>query len=114
MVCSRSRRFFDGVLGCAIHHRNNAPEAQHTREVNTYGQPAALAVVFAGYVIGWWKELAGGALAIVGTFAFFALLAAKSKTPPEPAAVWFAAPGILYLLAFQYNERRNKRLARQS
>jgi hypothetical protein len=81
--------------------------------MNTHGQAAALAMVFAGYVLGWWKEFAGGVLAILGTFAFYAIVAVTSHAPPAPEAVWFAAPGIMYLLSYFYDERRNERLTRQ-
>ena len=80
--------------------------------VNTYSQAIALAVVFAGYVLGWWKEYAGGALAILGTFAFFAIVIVTSYVPPDPAAVWFAAPGVLYLLSHFYGEQPANRLTR--
>lgn len=80
--------------------------------MNTAGQGVALAVVFAGYVLGWWKEYAGGALAILGMFAFFAIVIVTSHAPPDPAAVWFAAPGALSLFSHFYSEQRANRLTR--
>ena len=77
---------------------------------NTHGQAAALAIVFAGYILGWWKEFAGGVLAIVGTLAFFAVIVATDAMPPEAGMVWFAAPGILYLLASFYSDKRSEQV----
>ena len=73
-------------------------------------QGVALAVVFAGYAIGWRKEFLGGVIAIVGTVAFFAVQLTTIGTPPELAAVWFAAPGVLYLLA-SHEEKVSRRAA---
>jgi hypothetical protein len=78
--------------------------------VSHFGQAVSLAVVFAGYAIGFRNELAGGAVAIVGTLAFFAVVLATSGQIPGLAAVLFAIPGVLYLLAWHYDERRRLRL----
>ena len=64
-------------------------------------QGAALAVVFAAYAIGWRWELAGGALAVLGTLAFFAVNAFVVGRVPALGALWFAAPGLLYLEAWR-------------
>jgi hypothetical protein len=77
---------------------------------STLGQGASLAVVFAGYVIGLRKELAGGIAAIVGTAAFFAVVLTTTEKVPGLAALMFAVPGVLYLLAWLYDERRRLRL----
>jgi hypothetical protein len=69
--------------------------------VDTYYQAASLAIVFAGYLIGWWKEPTGGVIAILGTMSFFAVHALTLGMLPGLAAAWFAAPGVLYLLAWQ-------------
>lgn len=69
-------------------------------------QAAALAVVFAGYALGWRSELAGGVITILGTVAFFAASVFTVGVLPPPEAVWFAAPGILYLLAWRFGDRR--------
>ena len=74
------------------------------------GQAASLAVVFAGYAIGWRKELAGGIAAIVGTLAFFVVVLTTTGKLPGAAALLFAIPGVLYLLAWHYEERRQLRL----
>jgi hypothetical protein len=68
-----------------------------------YYQGAALAIVFAGYAIGWRSELFGGILAIAGTVAFFAayVFVVGSSPPPGIAAAWFAVPGVLYLEAWR-------------
>jgi hypothetical protein len=68
-------------------------------------QAVALAVVFAGYALGWRKELAGGVLVVIGTMAFFAVHYLTSMGPADPSAAWFAAPGVLYLLAWKYGGR---------
>ena len=48
---------------------------------SAYYQAAALAFVFAGYALGWRKELAGGVLAIFGTIAFFGRPCAHVRSP---------------------------------
>ena len=77
---------------------------------STIGQTASLAVVFAGYVIGYRRELAGGVAAIIGTLAFFAVVLTTTEEVPGLAAMLFAVPGVLYLLAWHYDERRLFRL----
>jgi len=67
-------------------------------------QAVALAVVFAGYAIGWRKELVGGVIAILGTVLFFAVNLMTIDSLPSVEAAWFAAPGVLYLLAW-YGEK---------
>jgi hypothetical protein len=47
--------------------------------INTYGQAASLAIVFAGYAIGWRRKLAGRFAAIIGTLAFFAAFIRGSR-----------------------------------
>ena len=68
--------------------------------VSTYYQAAALAIVFAGYAIGWRTELAGGLIAILGTLAFYAVHIQTLGNLPNIAVAWFAAPGILFLAAW--------------
>jgi hypothetical protein len=68
-------------------------------------QGAALALVFAGYALGWRQELAGGVLTIVGTVAFFAVNLLTLEVLPDLGATWFAIPGVLYLLAWKTSER---------
>jgi hypothetical protein len=68
-------------------------------------QACALAVVFAGYGIGWQSELAGGLLTLLGTAAFFAVHVLTLAMLPSPAAGWLAAPGALYLLAWMLGYR---------
>jgi len=72
----------------------------------TIFQALALAVVFAGYAIGWRHEVVGGITAIVGTFAYMALVFGESFVPPSPAMMWFAVPGVLYLAAWYTDHRR--------
>lgn len=74
--------------------------------IRSYAQALVLAGVFAGYAIGWRHELIGAALAIAGTGLFFAVgYSEVGAMPPLPAA-WFAIPGVLYLLAWMFNDRR--------
>ena len=72
-----------------------------------YEQGAALAMVFGGYILGWWKEFAGGIVAIVGTITFFAVVTMTQQVAPPAAAVWFAAPGAFYLLASAYSQKQS-------
>jgi hypothetical protein len=74
--------------------------------LDAFYQAAALAFVFGGYVLGWRKELAGGVLAIFGTVAFFAVHVLTFEVLPGLGAALFAAPGILYVLAWKYNQER--------
>jgi hypothetical protein len=64
-------------------------------------QGAALAVVFASYVIGWRWELAGGLLALAGTAALFVVIKVSLGVPPQLGMALFAMPGLLYLEAWQ-------------
>ena len=70
-----------------------------------YFQAGALAVVFAGYIVGWWKEILGGALAVVGTMAFYAVCMSILDFPPLPEAAMLAAPGIFYMLAHRADKK---------
>jgi hypothetical protein len=69
--------------------------------VAAYLQAGALALVFAGYAWGWRNEPAGGVLALLGTAAFFAVPHLSMGYMPDLNAAWFAAPAVLYLLAWQ-------------
>ena len=59
--------------------------------LNMYGQAAALAIVFAGYAIGWRRELAGGIAVIAGVLAFFGVVLATDEVIPQLAMLLFAA-----------------------
>lgn len=76
--------------------------------IDLYVQGAVLAVVFAGYAIGWRKELVGGLVAILGTAALYGVLAVTEFVPRDMQMVWFAVPGALYLLARRYDRRADK------
>jgi hypothetical protein len=76
----------------------------------SYFQAAALALVFAGYGVGWRHELAGGVLSIVGTVALAVICTLMFAQPPSIALAWFAVPGVLYLLAW-HNERQTSPVA---
>ena len=67
----------------------------------TFAQAAALTLVFAGYIIGWRWELAGGLMALAGTLVFFYAVNAAILAVPGPGILLFALPGILFLLAWQ-------------
>jgi hypothetical protein len=69
-----------------------------------YLQAAGLAIVFAGYFAGWWNELLGGAIVLVGTAVYFAMCVLTLQGPPRPETIFFAVPGVCYLLA-RYFER---------
>jgi hypothetical protein len=79
------------------------PGAEHP-SVDAYYQAAALALVFAGYALGWRKEFAGGVLTIVGTIAFFAVQPITIDSMPGLEAAFFALPGVFYLLAWKYDD----------
>src|SRR4051812_21716655 len=67
--------------------------------LENYYQAVPLALIFAGYAVGWRKEIVGGMLAILGTIAFIAQYVAMFGLLPGTGAVWFAAPGFFYLFA---------------
>lgn len=72
----------------------------------SYPQAVVLAVVFAGYFVGWRHPLVGAALAIVGTAAFFVVgYVCVGMVPPLPAA-WLAIPGVLFLFAWAVGRRK--------
>jgi hypothetical protein len=73
-------------------------------------QAAALAIVFAGYLVGWRNELLGGVLSILGTIAFVLIVLAFVASGPSAAAAWFAAPGLLYILAWYSSSHRYEKL----
>ncbi len=76
-----------------------APEA--------FFQAGALAIVFAGYVIGWSKEMLGGALAVAGTVLFYVSHAVTFGSAPLPTAALLAVPGIFFMLARYSEEHRS-------
>jgi hypothetical protein len=74
-------------------------------DISIYGQAASLAIVFAGYAVGWRRELAGGIVVIVGMLAFFGVVLSTTATIPPLGVLLFAVPGVLYLLAWHNDER---------
>ena len=72
-------------------------------------QAATLAVVFAGYVMGWRIELVGGLMSIIGTLAFGAVCTLTFDQWFPISWAWFAAPGLCYLIAW-YVERKHFKL----
>lgn len=77
-----------------------------------YLQAAALAVIFAGYAVGWKHELAGGALVLLGVLGYIAVCLVDLTVVPSVALAWFAVPGLLYLMARRH-QRREAGLAGQ-
>ena len=75
-----------------------------TTPLGLYLQAAALAVVFAGYAVGWKRELAGAVLTGIGLVAFVVSTVADSMIMPTPATAWFAAPAALYALAHYFEQ----------
>ncbi|MCC6492703.1 MAG: hypothetical protein IT424_06760 [Pirellulales bacterium] len=71
----------------------------------TMGQAAALAVVFGGYALGWKHQLAGGLVVLIGLAVYFVVNLLDTQVFPGASAAWFAAPGVLYLLAW-YEDKR--------
>jgi hypothetical protein len=71
-------------------------------------QAVALAVVFAGYLVGWRNELVGGLLSVFGTIAFVAICAVTFGAPPAISSAWFAIPGVLFLVAWYYGRRHGQ------
>ena len=62
-----------------------------------YLQAATLFTVFAGYVVGWRKEMFGGFLAVAGTVALYALCLGTTGVAPPPQGLFLAAPGVFLL-----------------
>lgn len=79
--------------------------------LENYYQAVPLAVIFAGYAVGWRKEILGGLLAIAGTVAFIAQYVTMFGTLPGTGAVWFAAPGLFYLIAHYLDGRHGEQLS---
>ncbi len=76
--------------------------------LQSYNQALVLAVVFASYAIGWRQELVGAILALAGTAIFFAVGYAGANLLPPLPAIWLAAPGVLYLLAWVCKDRPHR------
>ena len=79
---------------------------------NNYVQAAFLGIVFLGYAIGWRRELLGGALTLVGTCGFIAFNQALMGAPLL-GSIWFAAPGVFYLIAHYLDEPHNQQWSGQ-
>jgi hypothetical protein len=104
----RSARFSGAILcvawlGFAI--AELARSDFRTLSIDSSYQAAALAIVFFGYLAGWREELLGGLFSIFGTAAYFLIVVLTSNVSPGIEAAWFAAPGVLYLLAWQCSRR---------
>jgi hypothetical protein len=79
----------------------------------TLYQGFMLAVAFAGYVIGWRHELAGGVVAILGTIAFFVVNYLTIGVLPGIGAAIFAVPGVFYLVAWNLERTSGPHIAGQ-
>ena len=84
------------ILFVTEYSRQGAPSS------DTYLQAVALAVVFAGYLVGVWNELVGGVMAVLGTIAFVAVCLMITGLPLRLDLFLFAAPGVCYLLAHHF------------
>jgi len=71
--------------------------------VENYLQFVPLAIVFAGYAIGWRKELLGGITVLFGTLASIWLDIRILDAAPLVGMLCFAAPGVFYLLAHYFH-----------
>jgi hypothetical protein len=71
-------------------------------------QAAMLAVVFAGYLIGWRNELVGGMLSIIGTAGFATVCALTYDGFFRISWFWFVAPSVLYMIAWFTDRRQSK------
>jgi hypothetical protein len=71
-------------------------------------QGAVLTLVFLGYAVAWRKELAGALIALVGTAMFFVTCVASYGNLPGLAAVWFAVPSLLYILAWYTGKKYSR------
>jgi len=71
--------------------------------VENYLQFVPLAIVFAGYAIGWRKELLGGIMVLFGTLASIWLDIRILDAAPLVGMLCFAAPGVFYLLAHYFH-----------
>ncbi len=66
--------------------------------------PIGLAI---GLLLGWWRELTGGVVALSSMVIFYALMFASSgKLPTGPYFAILAAPGLLFLLAGLWSRAR--------
>jgi hypothetical protein len=78
------------------------------RSFHQAAQAATLVVVFAGYLVGWRNALVGGLLSIIGTAAFAAVCALTFDGSFRISWVLFAAPGVLYVIAWYADHRQGK------
>jgi hypothetical protein len=67
---------------------------------------AALALVFIGYAVGWRHPVAGGTLALLGVAGFNVVEIAVNGKPAGPYFLLFGIPGLLYLNASYWANKR--------
>lgn len=98
-----------GILGAiwvALFVNEMIREQALVPNVHSYMQFGALAVVFAAYIVGWRHGVLGVTLAVAGTVALFVFGYASVGTMPPLAVAWFVVPGVLYLLAWIADRRK--------
>ncbi len=94
------------VIGELIQSRFAMPD------VGSFYQAAALLTVFAGYLVSRWHAIGGSLLAIGGTIGFFAVAFATSGVLPPMNALWFVAPAVLTLMAWNATRHYRKHRVR--
>jgi hypothetical protein len=52
-----------------------------------------------GLIIGWWRELLGGSIALLSIATLYIILYAKNTSNPGPYFAIFAIPGILFCIS---------------
>jgi hypothetical protein len=74
---------------------------------NPFKQPSSVQVEFlgmalmlAGFLLGWRWEAMGGIMAVVGFAAFFATELVVNGRPPGGAIPLFVVPGVLFLVSY--------------
>ncbi len=82
--------------------------------LSNYYQAAMLAIVFVGYAVGWYHEMLGGALTIVGTIGFVALYTVMFGVVPPAGALCFAIPGVCYIIAHTLDKPHQEQMSSQS
>jgi hypothetical protein len=76
-----------------------------TLSTNSCYRAVALAVVFIGYAVGGRGEVLGGLLAFLGVAIYYLVVVLTAGIPPGMEATLFAAPGVIFLLAWCCDHR---------
>jgi hypothetical protein len=75
------------------------PPNVFTQSVPVQLEFLATAMMLAGFVLGWWREAAGGGLALIGFALFFGVEMVENGSPPGGAIPLFCVPGVLLLIS---------------